>query len=80
MGQIALYSLRFEPIYEYQVWGGRRLAALLTGSLRGLLWDGRQSDWRGTPRLAGFLVAGSRRRPAGSKGVTPMISGIQNCE
>jgi len=49
MGQIPLYSLRFEPIYEYRVWGRGRLAALLTGPLRRLLWDGRQSDWRGTP-------------------------------
>jgi len=26
MSQIALYPLRFEPIYQYRLWGGRRLA------------------------------------------------------
>jgi hypothetical protein len=25
-----LYPLRFEPIYQYRPWGGRRLADLLT--------------------------------------------------
>jgi mannose-6-phosphate isomerase len=30
MGATALYPLRFEPIYQYRLWGGRRLAALLT--------------------------------------------------
>jgi len=30
MSQIPLYPLRFEPIYEYRLWGGRRLADLLT--------------------------------------------------
>lgn len=29
MSQIPLYPLRFEPIYQYRLWGGRRLAALL---------------------------------------------------
>ena len=28
-----LYPLRFEPIYQYRLWGGRRLAALLTAPL-----------------------------------------------
>ena len=28
-----LYPLRFEPIYQYRPWGGRRLADLLTGPL-----------------------------------------------
>ena len=28
--QILLYPLRFEPIYQYRLWGGRHLAALLT--------------------------------------------------
>jgi len=28
-GQIPLYPLRFEPIYEYRPWGGRRLGRLL---------------------------------------------------
>jgi mannose-6-phosphate isomerase len=28
-----LYPLRFEPIYQYRLWGGRRLADLLTGPL-----------------------------------------------
>ena len=27
--QVALYPLRFEPIYQYRLWGGRRLADLL---------------------------------------------------
>jgi mannose-6-phosphate isomerase len=29
MSQIPLYPLRFEPIYQYRLWGGRRLADLL---------------------------------------------------
>ena len=35
MGQVALYPLRFEPIYEYRPWGGRELAGLLTKPLPG---------------------------------------------
>jgi mannose-6-phosphate isomerase len=35
MSQIALYPLRFEPIYEYRLWGGRRLADLLATPLPG---------------------------------------------
>lgn len=31
--QIALYPLLFEPIYDYRVWGGRKLAGLLTKPL-----------------------------------------------
>jgi mannose-6-phosphate isomerase len=31
--QISLYPLRFEPIYQYRLWGGRRLADLLTAPL-----------------------------------------------
>ena len=30
MSQIPLYPLRFEPIYQYRLWGGRRLADVLT--------------------------------------------------
>jgi mannose-6-phosphate isomerase len=33
--QISLYPLRFEPIYQYRLWGGRRLASLLSASLPG---------------------------------------------
>jgi mannose-6-phosphate isomerase len=33
MSQIPLYPLRFEPIYQYRLWGGRRLAALLAAPL-----------------------------------------------
>ncbi len=33
MSQIVLYPLRFEPIYQYRIWGGRRLADLLTAPL-----------------------------------------------
>ncbi len=33
MSQTLLYPLRFEPIYQYRVWGGRRLANLLTAPL-----------------------------------------------
>ena len=29
MSQALLYPLRFEPIYQYRLWGGRRLACLL---------------------------------------------------
>src|ERR1700728_69705 len=35
MSQPALYPLRFEPIYQYRLWGGRRLANLLTAPLPG---------------------------------------------
>jgi mannose-6-phosphate isomerase len=33
MDQIKLYPLKFEPIYQYRIWGGRRLANLLTSPL-----------------------------------------------
>ena len=33
--QARLYPLRFEPIYEYRLWGGRRLADVLTAPLPG---------------------------------------------
>ena len=33
--QTALYPLRFEPIYQYRLWGGSRLADLLTAPLPG---------------------------------------------
>ena len=33
--QTALYPLRFEPIYQYRLWGGRRLSNLLTAALPG---------------------------------------------
>ena len=32
---VPLYPLRFEPIYQYRLWGGRRLADLLTAPLPG---------------------------------------------
>ena len=35
MSQQLLYPLRFEPIYQYRLWGGRRLADLLSASLPG---------------------------------------------
>jgi mannose-6-phosphate isomerase len=35
MGQMPLYPLRFEPIYQYRVWGGRRLSGLLSAPLPG---------------------------------------------
>ncbi len=35
MSQTPLYPLRFEPIYQYRLWGGRRLADLLTAPLPG---------------------------------------------
>jgi mannose-6-phosphate isomerase len=35
MNQIPLYPLRFEPIYQYRPWGGRRLATLLSAALPG---------------------------------------------
>ena len=35
MSQIPLYPLRFEPLYQYRLWGGRRLADLLTAPLPG---------------------------------------------
>jgi mannose-6-phosphate isomerase len=33
MNQVPLYPLRFEPIYQYRLWGGRRLADLLSAPL-----------------------------------------------
>jgi len=35
MSPTLLYPLRFEPIYQYRLWGGRRLASLLTAPLPG---------------------------------------------
>jgi mannose-6-phosphate isomerase len=35
MSQIVLYPLLFEPIFQYRLWGGRRLAELLTAPLPG---------------------------------------------
>jgi len=35
MSQILLYPLRFEPIYQYRLWGGRRLSGLLAAPLPG---------------------------------------------
>jgi mannose-6-phosphate isomerase len=35
MSQTVLYPLRFEPLYEYRLWGGRRLAGVLTAPLPG---------------------------------------------
>jgi len=33
MGKAQLYPLRFDPIYQYRLWGGRRLARLLSAPL-----------------------------------------------
>jgi mannose-6-phosphate isomerase len=33
LNQALLYPLRFEPIYQYRLWGGRHLANLLTATL-----------------------------------------------
>jgi mannose-6-phosphate isomerase len=35
LNQALLYPLRFEPIYQYRLWGGRHLADLLTAPLPG---------------------------------------------
>ncbi|MGA2433991.1 MAG: type I phosphomannose isomerase catalytic subunit [Bryobacteraceae bacterium] len=35
MSQVIPYPLRFEPIYQYRLWGGRRLAGLLDAPLPG---------------------------------------------
>ena len=35
MDKTQLYPLRFEPIYQYRLWGGRRLANLLSAPLPG---------------------------------------------
>jgi len=34
-GLIPLYPIRFEPIYQYRIWGGRQLADFLTAPLPG---------------------------------------------
>jgi mannose-6-phosphate isomerase len=33
MNQTSLYPLRFEPVYRYRLWGGRRLSNLLSAAL-----------------------------------------------
>jgi hypothetical protein len=33
ISQVLLYPLRFEPIYQYRLWGGRRLGDLLNAPL-----------------------------------------------
>ena len=33
LNQALLYPLRFEPIYQYRLWGGRHFANLLTAPL-----------------------------------------------
>src|ERR1035441_5829689 len=33
MNQTPFYPLRFEPIYQYRLWGGRRLSDLLSAPL-----------------------------------------------
>ena len=35
MDHPTLYPLRFEPIYQYRLWGGRRLANLFDAQLPG---------------------------------------------
>ncbi len=35
MDRIPFYPMRFEPIYQYRLWGGRRLASLLSTTLPG---------------------------------------------
>ena len=35
MTEAQLYPLRFEPIYQYRLWGGRRLADWLEAPLPG---------------------------------------------
>jgi mannose-6-phosphate isomerase len=35
MSQTQLYPLRFDPIYQYRLWGGRRLGSLLSAPLPG---------------------------------------------
>src|SRR5579863_9402210 len=35
MNETPLYPLRFAPIYQYRLWGGRRLAKLLSAPLPG---------------------------------------------
>ncbi len=35
MDHLSLYPLRFEPIYQYRLWGGRRLADVLSAPLPG---------------------------------------------
>jgi len=35
INQTPLYPMRFEPIYQYRLWGGRRLTKLLSAPLPG---------------------------------------------
>ena len=52
--QIPLYPLRFEPIYQYRLWGGRRLANLLSAPLPG---DGPIRDPNESKRVIEAIVA-----------------------
>ena len=66
-GQVPLYPLRFEPLYEYRPWGGRQLAGLLTKPLSGdgpigeawVLSDRQDHQ----SRVADGPLKGSRPRP-----------------
>ena len=40
LSKTLLYPLRFEPIYQYRLWGGRQLGSLLSGATAG------GSGWR----------------------------------
>jgi mannose-6-phosphate isomerase len=35
VSKVSLYPLRFEPIFQYRLWGGRRLGDLLAAPLPG---------------------------------------------
>ena len=59
LSQQLLYPLRFEPIYQYRLWGGRRLADLLTAPLPDFrLWRlrGRSAFTIGTSDMPCVLV------------------------
>ncbi|MGA3213803.1 MAG: type I phosphomannose isomerase catalytic subunit [Terriglobales bacterium] len=63
MNRTPLYPLRFEPIYQYRLWGGRRLADFLAAPLPsgpiGEAWllSDREGRFRRFPLLLKFLDA-----------------------
>jgi hypothetical protein len=60
MNQMPLYPLRFDPIYQYRLWGGRRLSGLLSAPLPG---DGPIGEATATIIKARLPTDRSRGKP-----------------